>query len=226
MLKLIERLELKIAVWVVPCLAVLTGCSGNEGEVSGNTELYVHSASQIPFPHTIGSFTRLRIDEGVPDESGTTIEYLFSQVGSDVHVTVSVYQKPSTKSDNVAAAKEEVRHSEAQREQFEQIMAEIIARGTDDEHRFIAMYDIAIEREGKAFFGKRAFFRDKDEIFSNAYLFEFGEWFVEYRCVFARDLERVAEQFLTDHSWGDIETDEESKSDDGSEMVEQSESKS
>ena len=94
---------------------------------------------------------------------------------------------------------------------MEAIQREIEELGSDKEHRFVAAYDIAIERDGQAFSGKRAFFRDRFDGFSNAFLFEFNGWFVEYRMVFVRDLERIADDFVNNHSWGDLPEPEKKK---------------
>ena len=90
-----------------------------------------------------------------------------------------------------------------QQAHMEKVVAGIEAAGSHPEHRFIAYYDVPITRgEKNAYFGKRAFFRTADNRFLNAYIFELEDWLIEYRTEFHRDMERVAEQFLFDHSWG------------------------
>lgn len=178
------------------------GCSSDEVLVPDNAELYVHAGSGIPFPSVHESFVRLGVDEGASDNAGVQVEYHFRQAGSDVSMMVSVYPNPDAKpAGDDDDDQDGPPQSEAQDKRLEVIQQEILDAGTDEEHRFIAAYDIAIERGGKPVYGKRAYFRDRMEAFSNAYIFEHGEWFVEYRAVFARDLEWVAERFVLNHAW-------------------------
>lgn len=188
------------------CIAIglavfATGCSSEIALVPDSDDVYIHAGSQIPFPPIQGDFVRTSVKEGEPDATGVTVDYRMAKLGETVTMQVTIYANPFPKPEVAEAASDGPPKSEAQTKQLEIIKADIIASGNDKEHRFIAAYDIAITQGELPVYGKRAFFRDRFNVFTNAYIFEFKDYFVEYRTVFARDLERVAEGFVTLHSW-------------------------
>ncbi|MFP6583350.1 MAG: hypothetical protein VCD00_12455 [Candidatus Hydrogenedentota bacterium] len=165
-----------------------------------HTEGFVHAGSGIPFPATLVGFGQyVVVDEG----DGVRVEYLLLRGGERVSVSVRVYPNPDVDPDEPKKRESTLQASASQSKRLDAIMQEIEESGTDEEHRFVALYDVPIMRGELPYFGKKAFFRTKNERFANTYLFEYGVWFVEYRTEFTRDLERHAEKFLTDHTWFD-----------------------
>ena len=178
------------------------GCSSNGRQADKNTETYIHPGSQIPFPHTIGGFVRTDVVENQPDHPGTKVGYYFEKSKWDVSIDVFVYPAPKNEplEDDAKQDNDEQKPNDLL-ERMNIIQQEMLEAGTDEEHRFIAKYDIVIAKGDNPYPGKRSYFRHQDEMFSNSYLFKYGDWFVEYRSVFDRNLEWHEDQFVKDHPW-------------------------
>ena len=180
------------------CLILAIGCAKKVVVFDENTDVYVHEGTGIPLAYQEGAFTRVEVVEG----DMTRVEYYLNQSDSEATMSVMIYPNPDVPAEGVEL--DDAQKAAIPEKQLRAIEDEITASGMDDEHRFIAAYDIFIERAGKPVGGKRPYFRDRDDGFTNAYLFEYGDWYVEYRTVFARDLERIAEKFVLEHSWGKV----------------------
>jgi hypothetical protein len=154
-------------------------------------------------------FKRSSITQGEPDDSGVTIEYFLSKRGETVPMQVQIYAHPDP-ADPEEYAKDPKPNQEVQKVRMDAVMAEILEAGKDREHRFIAHYDVVIVRDEKPFFAKRLFFRDKFDWFTNVYIVEYGNWIVEYRNVFPRNLERNGDDFVLRHEWNTATADSES----------------
>jgi hypothetical protein len=196
-----KRIELIPVLFLVSCTALIVGCSSGGKQPDKNTDTYVHPESKIPFPHTIGELVRTRVIEGSPEYPGTAVEYYLKKNKWEVTISVSVYPAPETKTEKSEAATEGEEKPNVLFERMNDIQQEVLETGADEEHRFIARYDIVTIKGEKPYDGKRAYFRHEDDVFSNVYLFQFGDWFIEYRSVFDRDLEWSEDQFVKDHQW-------------------------
>jgi hypothetical protein len=183
-------------VTIAVCLILAAGCGEDPVSFDENTDVYIHEGTGIPLAYQEGVFTRVRVVEG----DMTRVEYYLNQAKSEATMSVLIYPNPDVPAEGVEL--DDAQTTAISVKQLKAIEDEIAASGTDEEHRFIASYDLFIERAGKPVAGKRAYFRDRFDAFTNAYLFEYGDWYVEYRTVFARDLERLAEKFVLEHSWG------------------------
>lgn len=187
---ILRSLAVAIALMVV-------GCGGPVAPVPDSAETITHEPTGVPFPPEQSGYVRV---SSTVSESGATARYerLFGGVIASVVIEITKNPNPPEK-----PRLSTLDPSPTQETHLENTVVEIEASGTDEEHRFIAYYDVPVTRgEKNAFFGKRAFFRTDDNYFLNAYIFEFEDWFIEYHTEFHRDLERAAEQFIFDHSWG------------------------
>ena len=192
---------LKKTVWMLSVL-VFAGCSAPEGFVADGSEDVVHEGSGIPFPAAHIDFVRYSTEPNFDGADGVRVRYGLSKLDDVATVEVLVYANPDA--DPEAKPREStLQPSETQDAQLAIVIDEIEASIEHAEHRFIASYDVPIVRNEKPYFGKKAYFRTDDGRFLNAFVFEFGTWFVEYRSEFARDLDRDAEKFVQDHSWGE-----------------------
>lgn len=190
----------RFGVLVVITLAAsgMSGCSSQEEQLSETTEDYLHSDSGIVFPAILIGFVQESVSE---EDDGVRVDYRLVRGGETVTISARVYRIADANEEEPKKRESTLQASETQEKRLAAIMQEIEESGADAEHRFVASYDIPIMRGEIPYFGKKAFFRTKDERFMNAYLFEYGGWFVEYRTEFIRDLERPAEKFVLDHTW-------------------------
>jgi hypothetical protein len=181
-------------------ITMIVGCSSNEKRADKNTDIYIHPASQVPFPHSIGEFVRTKVIEDSPDHAGPRVSYYLKKRKWEASISVFVYPAPESEDANAKQDKDEEKPN-VLLERMNAIRQEMLDAGKDEEHRFVAVYDIAIVKGENPYAGKRAYFRHEVDVFSNAYLFKFGDWFIEYRSVFDRDLEWSEDQFVKDHPW-------------------------
>ncbi len=175
-----------------------TGC-GSKGESISQkvVEDFNHGESGITFPGVLGTFKR----GPLVDSEFPTADYTAHLAGEEVQLTLSIRKNPDYTPELFKAAQDAMGTSEALSQRFESMKESIIASGTDDEFRYIAAYDVSLVRDEKPYWGKRAFFRIEDGAFADAYIYEYGAWFVEYTAYFHRDLEHLAVQFIADHTW-------------------------
>jgi hypothetical protein len=186
--------------WVVVIAVVLiAGCSSPEPDVPVGTEVYIHEGSKIPFPPEFSGFARGVISES---EDSVDVPYSLTRGKEKIKASIRVYPNPDAPAEE--KPQDPFNLTESMTNRMTEIQAELEAASLDEEYRFIASYDLAIARGEKSFMGKRVYFRTRENAFTNAYLFEYGPWFVEYRVEFDRNLDQLSERILNDHSWGDL----------------------
>lgn len=175
-------------LFLLPCICViLQGCNSAPPSPVPDTNqgTIMHEASGISFPFQHGSFKRTAVDYDV-DNALITTDYFYTRADEVVTLRARVYPKPEM---NL-------------QEKLEILKEMLLAVEDDPENRFIATYDIPNNAQGDALYnGKRAFFRLRDDAFANIYIFEYGDWFVEYHTKFPRNLEWEAEGFVNTFSW-------------------------
>lgn len=176
-------------------IAVL-GCGGPAAPVPDGPDTITHAPTGVPLPPEQSGYTRVN---GSVTEEGATARYEMLYGGEISSVVITILRNPEPPEKPRLSTLDP---SATQEAFLENVVAEIEAAGADAEHRFIAYYDVPILRGDNAYFGKRAFFRTEEGRFLNAFIFEYEDWFIEYRVEFPRDRERNADQFVFDHSWG------------------------
>ena len=166
-------------------VATLNGCAEKPTFIpDANQEVVNHVATGIPFPFKHGEFTRAGHTQ-IEDTLSAT--YFFHRLDETVSIVVQVYPKGDVKISD----------------EDEDIKQRVLATEEDPESRFIVTYDVPLGQGKELYTGKRSFFRVSDGAFMNTYLFEYGEYFVQYRARFPRDMERDAEKFLLEFKWTD-----------------------
>jgi len=192
---------------------LITGCSSNQPQPDKNTETFVNQGSEVPFPHALNDFVRTQVLENSPDYPGPAAEYYLRKDKWEVFLSVSVYAAPMIENAEVEATVEKPDEDaeskevdveekpDPMRERMLAINEEILESGSDEEHRFISRYDISVARGKEKYQGKKSYFRHENDIFTNIHLFEYGDWYIEYRATYDRDLEWLAEDFVQDHPW-------------------------
>ncbi len=164
-------------------IACLVGCQPTNLSPDNNTDTILMKGTEIPIPFQVGIFAR----SVIKDNSPTLLSaYYFLEKGGDTVTSyIHVYEKDGLTLE----------------EKFESLKNAIQSEDDDPEFRFIAAYDVPLSQGEKLYQGKKGFFRMSDHIFANIYLFEYGDYFVEYYTDFPRDLEREAEAFVNDFAW-------------------------
>jgi len=137
------------------------------------SDLYIHSASELTFPANIGVFARDEVHHYDDTQANTSVAY--KAVRSEKAILVTVYVYPAQYSGAT--------HEQALRLELEQIKSEMIQ-----------VYDIAEFEESEyraeqtigrviTFQAERELVRGRgtEPVFSVAYLFEYEGWFLKYR---------------------------------------------
>lgn len=172
-----------LSTWII---ILLPGCSPTSTPPvpDTNRENVLHEPSEISFPFQVDIFTRIDAEIS-SDESLISTNYFFTRANDVITMRVRVYPKPER----------------SLQEEMEILKKMLLSVEKDPECRFIAAYDISKSQGDTVYLGHRAFFRIRDDAFANIYIFNYGDWYVEYHTIFPRDLEREAEAFVNDFSW-------------------------
>jgi hypothetical protein len=204
------------SIVLVAGAVLLCGCPTVHPHYSAQPEplavqgAYVHAASKIVMPESIGSFQRDTIIRYDADGFDVSAGYNLVSPSHAISATVYVYPAPSLVSfasppDVVAEAKEHL--TEGEFERIKQAIQRARPGGA-----LIEQSDFRRTEGGQSYSGKLAVFEyegafigSKISLRSRLYLFCYvgGKWTVEYRFTYpnVKDADKEIEEFIHQWSW-------------------------